>query len=97
VLPALGVKEAEVPRDEGPLMVGSAKAMFEEDKMLLNCLEYFSHMKTCCLIDLLFCETNFCLGSCFVEGLDSSKILGGNGAIMCCRVGRSQCPATGRA
>jgi hypothetical protein len=59
MLLALGCEDVEVPRDEGPRMVGCAEAVSEDDKMLLNCLDPVSHTKICCLIIRLFCEANF--------------------------------------
>lgn len=50
MLLALGTKEAEVPSDKGPVIVGSSKAMSEDDKMLLNCLEHVSRMSVCYLV-----------------------------------------------
>jgi hypothetical protein len=51
LLLALGGRETEVPRDEGPVMVDSSKAMSEDDKMLLNCREHVSCAKVRYLID----------------------------------------------
>jgi hypothetical protein len=50
LLPVADPKEVEVLRGEGPLMVDSAKAISEEDKMILNCLDHVSRMEVCCLI-----------------------------------------------
>jgi hypothetical protein len=36
-------------RDIGPNTVGDSEGVFEDDKMLLNCLEHVSYVKVFCL------------------------------------------------